>query len=180
MLTLSINAPTARNQLLSPGAEDGAYSHPPPGLAKNDPEGLSDFFQSFDEPGCDIEDNAYIPEDDEDITGGGSLGNAAEEAGPSRAVKLYLASVKEKLAKEMQHGSLPTCYTQGQFWIYPVAPFFAMQKAAHSASGLQPNTLYHPLVFVWLPHLLQDDKFTCPMPNCQNHKKADIFLTIKG
>jgi hypothetical protein len=102
------------------------------------------------------------------------------DTAPTGVVKLYLASIKDKLAKELKHDSLPMCYIQNQFWIYPADPFFAMRKAAHSASGLQPDPLYRPSVFVWLPHLLQDDKLTCPMPNCKNYKKSNNPLTIKG
>ncbi|KAH8109627.1 hypothetical protein DFH11DRAFT_1474484, partial [Phellopilus nigrolimitatus] len=52
------------------------------------------------------------------------------------------------------------------FWIRPQDPYFALKKAAFTE--LKPQTLYHPSVFVWLPHLLTDIKdLYCPDPSCK-------------
>jgi hypothetical protein len=101
-------------------------------------------------------------------------------AAPSGVLKIYLASVRDKVSQEMDHGSLPMCYTQGQFWIRPPDPYFALRKAARSSGGLNPDSLYHPLIFLWLPHLLDDMHYTCPMSSCHNYKRTSTPLTIKG
>ena len=80
----------------------------------------------------------------------------------------------------MEDGAWPKCYLQGQFWIYPPDPYFAMCKAAHSPSGLNPELLYHPPIFLWLPHILENTQYTCPMSSCHNYKSSTRPLAIKG
>ena len=93
---------------------------------------------------------------------------------------MYLSSLKEKLSREMHGNALPMCYVQGQFWIHPPDPYFAMRKGVNCPGGLSPDLLYHPPVFLWLPHLLDEKPYLCPLPGCQNFKKLTIPLTIKG
>jgi hypothetical protein len=105
-------------------------------------------------------DNLFVEEvthDAEDVQG--HHAPSQEESGddstaPTGVVKVYLASLKEKISHEMQGGSLPKCYQNGQFWVHPPHPYFAMHKSAQRPGGLEPYTLYHPSVFLWLPHLL--------------------------
>jgi hypothetical protein len=101
-------------------------------------------------------------------------------AAPSGVLQLYLLSLKDAIIQEMKDGALPKCYRQQQFWIHQPDPYFAMRKALHSASGLNPDPLYYPAVFLWLPHLLDDRKYLCPMQGCDNYKKSTAPLTIKG
>ena len=99
---------------------------------------------------------------------------------PTGVVIVYLEALKERLTREMKDGSWPKCYVQGQFWIHPPDPYIAMHKAARSPGGLCPDSLYHPSVFLWLPHLLDNTPYLCPMPMCQNHQTSTAPLTIKG
>jgi hypothetical protein len=112
------------------------------------------------------------PCEQEDLAGSG--------ASPSGVIRLYLASVRDRLIREMEDGAWPKCYLQGQFWIYPPDPYFAMHKAAHSLSGLNPELLYHPPIFLWLPHILENTQYTCPMSICHNYKSSTRPLAIKG
>src|SRR5436190_794255 len=79
----------------------------------------------------------------------------------------------------MDHDPWPKCYKQhGQFWIYPPDPYFLMHKGLQR--GLCPDSLYHPPVFLWLPHLLDKKGYLCQVPGCQNYKNRLVPLTIKG
>ncbi len=104
----------------------------------------------------------------------------SSSSAPAGVIKIYLASLKEKIAHEIKGGSLPKCYVNGQFWIHPPHPYFAMQKGAQKPGGLEPYPLYHPSVFLWLPHLLDKSVYLCPMPSCLNYRKSKYPLTVKG
>ena len=92
-------------------------------------------------------------------------------------IRTYLASLKAKLSVEIHGGQLPNCYKQGQFWIRPPQPFFAMYNAEVSADGIHPESLYYPEVFVWIPTVLSDKPLFCKEPHCeQTHRK----LSVKG
>src|SRR4051794_23459862 len=73
---------------------------------------------------------------------------------PTGVVMMYLTSVREQLIGQMDGNTWPKIYLQGQFWLHPPDPFFAMYKAANSSGGLNPDQLYYPSIFLWLPHLL--------------------------
>jgi hypothetical protein len=93
-------------------------------------------------------------------------------------VGMYLALLKEQLNREMDMDPWPKCYKQGQFWIYPPDPYFLMHKGLQK--GLSPDPLYHPVVFLWLPHLLDKQGILCSIPGCQNYRNPLVPLTIKG
>ena len=80
-------------------------------------------------------------------------------------IRTYLASLKDKLSVEICGGQLPNCYKQGQFWIRPPQPFFAMCNAEVPADGIHPESLYYPEVFVWIPTLLSDKPLFCKEPH---------------
>ena len=82
-------------------------------------------------------------------------------------IRTYLASLKAKLSVEIHGGQLPNCYKQGQFWIRPPQPFFAMCNAEVPADGIHPESLYYPEVFVWIPTLLSDKPLFCKEPHCE-------------
>ncbi|KAJ7301052.1 hypothetical protein DFH08DRAFT_827905 [Mycena albidolilacea] len=56
---------------------------------------------------------------------------------------------------------MPRCYKDGQFWVRPRDPVFALKCAA--AHGFSPASLYLLPIFVWLPHFLpgRPDSFKC-------------------
>ena len=58
-------------------------------------------------------------------------------------VHAYLVTIKNQVASAIATGGLPSCYRDGQFWIHPLDPYFAMCKAQKTEGGLNPTTLYH-------------------------------------
>ncbi|KAJ7789775.1 hypothetical protein B0H14DRAFT_2626846 [Mycena olivaceomarginata] len=56
---------------------------------------------------------------------------------------------------------MPRCYKDGQFWVRPRDPVFALKRAA--VHGFSPASLYLLPIFVWLPHFLpgRPDSFKC-------------------
>ncbi|KAJ7333477.1 hypothetical protein DFH08DRAFT_966299 [Mycena albidolilacea] len=56
---------------------------------------------------------------------------------------------------------MPRCYKDGQFWVRPRDPVFALKRAA--VYGFSPASLYLLPIFVWLPHFLpgRPDSFKC-------------------
>ena len=95
-------------------------------------------------------------------------------------VQAYLVNVKNQIVSAMGAGHLPPCYRNGQFWIHPPHSYFAMCKAEKVVDGLNPTSLYHPSVFLWLPHLLDTHNITCPNSSCQWYKNQFHPTTIKG
>jgi len=98
-------------------------------------------------------------------------------------IKAYLTMLKTSLSKQMGPRSkqLPDCYKQGQFWIHPRHPFFAMDKAAISAGGITPESLYFPDVFVWIPTLLNgNNKLICKDHKCVRSGEKNKELSMKG
>jgi hypothetical protein len=96
-------------------------------------------------------------------------------------IHAYLVSVKNQVASAIQvAGGLPSCYKNGQFWIHPSHPYFAMCRAENTTGGLNPTSLYHPSVFLWLPHLLDTRVITCPNPDCKWYSNQFYPMSIKG
>jgi len=92
-------------------------------------------------------------------------------------VQTYLVGLKSQLRTEIETHGKPLCYMKGTFWVRPHDPYFAMTKSAQSVDGLNPNTLYYPTVFVWLPHLLDLSPLRCKNVECQ---QKNCVLTVKG
>jgi hypothetical protein len=55
----------------------------------------------------------------------------------------------------------PNCYKNGELWIRPIDPIFALEQAG--TRGLTPADLYLLPIFVWLPFCLpgHPDTFKC-------------------
>lgn len=84
------------------------------------------------------------------------------------------------MASEITAQKMPSCYKNGTFWIHPAQPFFALQKAMNTGDGLNPSGVYHPPVFLWLPHLLEGQpKIMCPNSECGLYMKQTNPMTIK-
>jgi hypothetical protein len=81
----------------------------------------------------------------------------------------YFESLQQRIrnAQDVQE------YARGTFWITPEQPFFALQKQ----KKLNPDVLYHPRVFIWIPHKLlpRDQKLRCPHPNCNQELETKGF-----
>jgi hypothetical protein len=111
-------------------------------------------------------------------------GNSDRHSEPKEGViKAYLTVLKASLSDQMGPHSkqLPECYKQEQFWIHPRHPFFAMNKAAISAGGITPESLYFPDVFVWIPTLLNgDNKHVFKDHKCIGSGGKNKELSIKG
>ncbi|KAJ6502069.1 hypothetical protein C8R45DRAFT_608315 [Mycena sanguinolenta] len=56
---------------------------------------------------------------------------------------------------------MPRCYKDGQLWVRPIDPIFALKRAA--VTGFRPNRLYLLPIFIWLPHFLpgRPDSYKC-------------------
>jgi hypothetical protein len=93
-------------------------------------------------------------------------------------IQTYLVGLRETLSRLIKDRSKPVCYMEGHFWIRPQDPYFAMCKAEKSPDGLNPERLYHPSVFLWLPQLLSDNSLTCPNAQCAKYQKG--ILSVKG
>ena len=78
--------------------------------------------------------------------------------------------MKEKLVKEISSHKMPGCYAAKTFWISPPDHFFALKKSQVSSDGLNPTSLYHPRIFVWLPEFLDKSSITCQNSECQYFK----------
>ena len=118
--------------------------------------------------------------DDDDLLNEPSNDLPSKESEPnvpiSGIVQTYFLELKERLSREIALHKMPLCYQQGHFWIRPIESYFSMCKALLSPDGLAPYSLYQPIVFLWLPHLLLDDTvLTCQNDGCR-HKP----LTVKG
>lgn len=98
----------------------------------------------------------------------------------SGVIRTYLAELRESLSSEISIHGTPKCYKQGHFWIRPVEPYFAMRNALASSEGVAPEVLYHPSVFLWLPHLLDNTVLTCQNPNCIHFQKTGKPLSPNG
>ena len=104
----------------------------------------------------------------------------SDDAPVSGVTSTYLAGLKEKLSRQMKGNDLPACYKTGTFWICPPHPFFAMRKSCHSVDGPIPDSLYHPVVFLWLPHLLSDKPILCQNLACKHFQQEGKPMTVKG
>ena len=80
-------------------------------------------------------------------------------------IRKYLYDVHNRIVKE----GYPTEYRNGTFWVRPKDAYFAL------IDYLNPNALYFPRIFLWLPHLVIDKLgkvLKCP--------KCDYELKSKG
>ena len=80
-------------------------------------------------------------------------------------IRKYLSDVHNRIVKE----GYPTEYRNGTFWVRPKDAYFAL------IDYLNPNALYFPRIFLWLPHLVIDKLgkvLKCP--------KCDYELKSKG
>ena len=95
-------------------------------------------------------------------------------------IEAYLASVKENLVQEISSRKIPNCYAAKTFWISPPDHFFALKKSQESSDGLNPTSLYHPRIFVWLSEFLDKSPITCQNSECQYFKDSLHPMTVKG
>ncbi|KAJ6490114.1 hypothetical protein C8R45DRAFT_1139189 [Mycena sanguinolenta] len=74
----------------------------------------------------------------------------------------WLKTTLDQIVKDT-NGRLkvPRCYKDGQLWVRPIDPVFALKRAA--VTGFRPNRLYLLPIFVWLPHFLpgHPDSYKC-------------------
>ena len=114
-----------------------------------------------------------LPQDDSNENIGGIL-------------ETYLATIKGNIMSSLEGAHLPSCYQQGQFWMYPPSPYFAMYRTERSLGSDVPNPagLYYPAVFLWLPHLLDlASTITCQNSSCslykdKGHPMAGILILL--
>jgi hypothetical protein len=69
-------------------------------------------------------------------------------------VNKYLTKIQNRI----RGGKTPEEYTRGTFWVFRRNPCFILD------SGIEPNPLYEPRVFLWFPHFFKKD-LKCPQCN---------------
>lgn len=77
----------------------------------------------------------------------------------------YLAKIQDSFVK----GEKPEIYKQGTFWYPRKMPSFALSDTAK----INPEVLYEPRVFIWLPHYLTTEHLKCP--DCGSKLNADGY-----
>ncbi|KAJ7066294.1 hypothetical protein C8F01DRAFT_1228372 [Mycena amicta] len=99
---------------------------------------------------------------DEDDEGNLDTEQQSAEAAANSVNDQWLATTLEKVQKEIQTHGQPRVYREGQLWIYPKDPIFALQEAA-TTGVYSPDTLYLLPIFLWLPDYLpgHPDRFYC-------------------
>ncbi|KAK1232444.1 hypothetical protein PQX77_004420 [Marasmius sp. AFHP31] len=73
----------------------------------------------------------------------------------------YLLNLRTKIQQQVKKHGKPQCYSDGQFFIHPPHPVFALHDAA--VTSFSPDALCLRPVFVWLPSCLPGapDHFKC-------------------
>ncbi|KAJ3842724.1 hypothetical protein F5878DRAFT_697092 [Lentinula raphanica] len=74
-----------------------------------------------------------------------------------------LQRVLEGIKADLNLGRKPRPYRDGDFWIRPKHPAFALEEAA--TTGYTPTPLYERAVFLWLPDLLTSAGLRCTCGN---------------
>lgn len=74
----------------------------------------------------------------------------------------WLETALEMVKKQISKHEQPQVYKDGQLWIYPKDPIFALRDAA-TTSVYSPDALYQLPIFLWLPDYLpgHPDRFHC-------------------
>ncbi|KAJ7174303.1 hypothetical protein C8R46DRAFT_88386 [Mycena filopes] len=125
-----------------------------------------------------VNDTSPIPEDSsEDIS-------PPESTAIDGLIKTYLSGIKDQIISELKMTQKVKCYDEGTFWMHPRDPYFALQKSGKSPTGVTPDSLYWPSVFVWLPEYLHKNGLAalglkCPNSACQKHHTG-VSLSPKG
>ena len=93
--------------------------------------------------------------------------NQPESPSDSVIAQYIKTKVQDPLAKSPR-GTRPKQYQDGTYWVHPKMPSFALE------TGANPNKLYFPRVFVWLPHYLlaKGDRLHCPYCDSEHEKKS--------
>lgn len=83
----------------------------------------------------------------------------------------YLLDYRNGLRKQIAKYGMPKCYKDGQFYVHPPHPVFALHQAARTS--FSPDPLCIRSIFVWLPDYLPGcpDSYRC---ECGSH------LTMNG
>ncbi|KAJ3821689.1 hypothetical protein F5880DRAFT_1485618, partial [Lentinula raphanica] len=75
-----------------------------------------------------------------------------------------LQRILEGIKADLSLGRKPRPYREGDFWIRPKHPAFALEEAA--TTGYTPTPLYERAVFLWLPDLLTSAGLRCTLILC--------------
>ncbi|KAE9397154.1 hypothetical protein BT96DRAFT_996110 [Gymnopus androsaceus JB14] len=83
----------------------------------------------------------------------------------------HLLDYRNSLQKQIQKYRMPKCYKDGQFFVHPPHPVFALHQAARTS--FSPDPLCLRSIFVWLPEYL---------PGCPDSYKCECgsYLTMNG
>lgn len=87
----------------------------------------------------------------------------AKEDAQLTDMERYFRSIQKRLVEQ----DLPEEYAKGTFWVEPPSPYFALRQ-----NPLDPTMLYRPRVFLWMPHLLVENRLRCPQCNANLENKG--------
>jgi hypothetical protein len=77
----------------------------------------------------------------------------------------YFKSIQARVSAE----KTPHEYKDGTLWVEPPSPFFILRRQ------LDPAKLYHPRVFLWMPHLLIDmQRLKCPYCKSSTNQSGNL------
>lgn len=108
-----------------------------------------------------LDDDALLDPSTEDIAEAAAAETSNSEIHDQSVLHSYLQNFKKMIMNEIRNDDQPRCYKDGQLYVRPRNPIFALRDA--QAVDYIPDELYHLDIFVWLPEHLpgRPDIFTC-------------------
>ncbi|KAJ7018574.1 hypothetical protein C8F04DRAFT_1198830 [Mycena alexandri] len=126
---------------------------------------------------ADSDDSNILPELDDSIFDGIDAERPAEDTpDPEGLVQAYFDRVQKQVTTQLDGiHKQAQFYQDGTFWIRPRDTWFALEKEKDS----NPEALYHPRVFVWVPSKLvpKDFSFTCIFCGKNRMGESDLQVT---
>ncbi|KAJ7022781.1 hypothetical protein C8F04DRAFT_1194135 [Mycena alexandri] len=126
---------------------------------------------------ADSDDSNILPELDDSIFDGIDAERPAEDTpDPEGLVQAYFDRVQKQVTTQLDGiHKQARFYQDGTFWIRPRDTWFALEKEKDS----NPEALYYPRVFVWVPSKLvpKDFSFTCIFCGKNRMGESDLQVT---
>ena len=140
LLSDTSSAPPVDITMVDPSSFDDIFEQPTLGNQSTATQDLNSGSSDTSDYGSTSESSS---DSDSDLDYSGNSDSSRHSEPKEGVIKAYLTTLKASLSDQIGPRSkqLPDCYKQGQFWIHPRHPFFAMDKAAVSANGITPESL---------------------------------------
>lgn len=163
MLSPPANEETTENVLDEIDANDDDNSED----CENE-EGIEDIFssnqQATQKMSSDFEDQQHSDNNSDERIMNDQNDSSGSKSKPG-AIQQYLSKVQARIISQ----KYPAKYNRGTFWVYPKDAFFALIE------DLEPNVLYYPRIFLWLPHFLMEkleENMKLKCPKCKKELKS--------